>query len=146
MYPGLPAKSKFWARKKPFFKMSGITRGDVVVYYVEKDGKKYDMVWRVIGLPGDNIEIRGADIFINSTRVLRTQERETKEHIIYKENNSGSEYLVAYRKEPDPSRRIDIDLKVPNGSLFLMGDNRDDAWDCRFTGSVTFEKLIGKKI
>ena len=125
--------------------MSGIKRGDVVIYYMEKDGKKYDMVWRVIGLPGDNIEIRETELFINNERISRTQEKETKEHIIYIESNNGSEYLVAYKKEPDPSRRIDIDMKVPNGSLFLLGDNRDEAWDCRFTGLVTFKQIIGKK-
>lgn len=146
MYPNLPAKSKFWARKKPFFTMSGIKRGDIVIFYIEKDGERYDMVWRVVGLPGDHIKISGTDIFINNKWLSHIQEMETTEHIIYKENNNGSEYLVAYKKEPDPSRRIDIDLKVPNGSFFLLGDNRDYAWDCRFTGSVPFERIIGKKI
>lgn len=145
MYPSIPAKTKFWAKKKLLFTMSGIKRGDVVIFNMEKDGKKYDMVWRVIGLSGDNIEIKETVVFINKKRISRTRKKETKEHIIYKENNNGAEYLVAYKKEPDPSRRTDIDMKVPNGSLFLLGDNRDEAWDCRFTGSVTFEQIIGKK-
>lgn len=145
MYPSLPAKTKIWAKKKLLFTMSGIKRGDVVIFYMEKDGKKYDMVWRVIGLPGDKIVIRGTDLFINGKQISQNQEKETKEHIIYKENNNGSEYLVAYKKEPDPSKRIDINIDVPKDSLFLLGDNRDEAWDCRFTGSVTFEHIIGKK-
>lgn len=145
MYPNLPAKTKFWAKKKLFFTMSEIKRGDVVIYYMEKNGKKYDMVWRVIGLPGDKIVIRGIDLFINGKQISQNQEKETKEHIIYKENNNGAEYLVAYKKELDRSKRIDIDIEVPKDSFFLLGDNRDDAWDCRFTGSVPFEQIIGKK-
>jgi signal peptidase I len=146
MYPSLPAGSKFWARKSPFFKMSGIKRGDVVIFRMKKDGKKYDMVWRVIGLPGDNIKIKGTEVFINNKRISHTKEKETKEHIVYKEQNNGSEYLVAYRKEPDKSKRIDIEIKIPNGSFFLLGDNRDSAWDSRYTGLVTFEQIIGKKL
>ena len=145
MYPSLPAKTKFWAKKKLLFTMSGIKRGDVIIYYMVKDGNKYDIVWRVIGLPGDKIMIRGTDLFINGKQISQNQEKETKEHIIYKENNNGAEYLVAYKKEPDPSKRIDMDIEVLKDSFFLLGDNRDDAWDCRFTGSVAFEQVIGKK-
>ena len=145
MYPGMPAKSKFWAKKKLLFTISGIKRGDVVIYNMEQNGKKYDMVWRVIGLPGDKIKIIGTDLYLNDNQISQVREKETEEHIIFKENNNGSEYLVAYKKKPDPLKRIDIDIEVPKGSLYLLGDNRDEAWDCRFTGPVTFEQIIGKK-
>ncbi|MGE0267072.1 MAG: signal peptidase I [Candidatus Omnitrophota bacterium] len=146
MYPSLPAKSTFWVINRPYLKLDTIARGDIVVFSQERDGETYDFVWRVIGLPGDHIVLKGISITINGNELSRTANEETPTSIIYKENLNGVEYHVAYSKNPPSERRIDLDLNVPQDQLFLMGDNRDQAWDSRFTGLIPIDRILGRKI
>jgi signal peptidase I len=145
MYPSLPAKATFWVKRRPFFALSGIKRGEIVVFYQEKDGKVYDFVWRVTGLPGDHVEIRGTDVLINGKLLLHETKEETSEHIIFTEMNDSRKYLVAYDKVHKSDRRIDLLITVPEAHLFLLGDNRDNAYDSRFNGTVAFKYITGKK-
>lgn len=146
MYPTLPAKATFWVKKKPFFNVSDIRTGDIVVFYQEKNGRIYDFIWRVIGLPGDQIEIRGTDVLINGKLLLRKRTEETSEQVVFKELNGDAEYLVAYDKVPKPASRVDMLVTVPEGTFFFLGDNRDNAYDSRFTGVVAFKYITGKKL
>ena len=146
MYPNLPAKSTLWAIRKPFFKVKNVSRGDIIIFFRKENGNTYDFIWRVIGLPGDHIEINGTSIYVN--RVLLAQEikKETSEKIIFLEKSDNAEYLVAYDKQPDISHRINVNTVVPDEHFFLLGDNRDNAWDSRFKGPVPFDNVIGKKL
>lgn len=145
MYPTLPAKASFWVKIRPFFSVSAIQRGDIVVFSQERDGKIYDFIWRVIGLPGDQIEIRGMDVSINGNLLLHEKKKETSDQYIFLELNGGAEYLVAYDKKPKPTSRMDMQIMVPEGTFFFLGDNRDNAYDSRFTGVVAFTDIKGKK-
>jgi len=145
MYPSLPAKATFWVKRRPFFDVSAIKRGEIVVFYQEKDGKIYDFVWRVIGLPGDQVEIRGTDVLINGKLLLHEKKQETSEQVIFMEMDGSSKYLVAYDRVPEPARRVDLLVTVPEANFFLLGDNRDNAYDSRFNGAVAFKYVTGKK-
>jgi len=146
MSPSLPAKSTFWVMEKPSLEMNIISRGDILVFTQEQDGESYYFVWRVIGLPDDQIIIKDTEIFVNGEKLSRGKVDETAESITYRENQGNLEYLVIYRKNPDPTKRFNLEVKVPPKEFFLMGDNRDLALDCRFTGPIPYENIVGKKI
>ena len=101
-------------------------RGDIVVFrYPDDESEIY--VKRVIGLPGDTIDIEDGKIYINgSTEPL--QEDYLKE-----------EWTVATGP---------YTFEVPEGSYFMMGDNRNDSWDARYWSNtyVTKDKILGKAL
>ncbi|MBW1644094.1 MAG: signal peptidase I [Deltaproteobacteria bacterium] len=104
-------------------------REDIIVFKYPIDPKK-DFIKRVIGIPGDVIEIRDKQIFING-------------------KNFGDKVYESY-KDPDkiPAESSHRDnygpVTVPLESLFVMGDNRDNSHDSRFWGFVPLEDVKGK--
>ncbi len=99
-------------------------RGDVIVFIYPQDTSK-DFIKRVIALPGETIEIRKKVIYINGNPI---------------EDRWGY-FKDIYVGEP----RDDFGpFKVPEGHLFVMGDNRDESSDSRFWGTVPIENVKGK--
>ena len=103
-------------------------RGDIVVFKYPVDPKK-DFIKRVIGIPGDVIEIRDKQLYINGQRVNHDYGMYTDPRILG-EN-------VRPRDNFGP-------ITVPQHSLFVMGDNRDESFDSRFWGFVDYKALNGK--
>jgi signal peptidase I len=103
-------------------------RGDIVVFKYPVDPDK-DFIKRVIGLPGDVIEIRDKKLYVNHKRVNHDHGVYTDPHIL-------------------PARARPRDnfgpITVPEHSLFVMGDNRDESFDSRFWGFVDYKALLGK--
>ena len=100
-------------------------RGDVVVFIYPVDKSK-DFIKRVIGLPGDKIEIRDKNIYVNGN--------------LYVDEHGKYEEKGAVRGKPDHPDRF----TVPKGHIFVMGDNRDHSYDSRFWGYVPIETIKGK--
>jgi signal peptidase I len=115
--------------------------GDVVVFRFPGDESIF-YVKRVIGLPGERIEIRNKKLYINeveSTYEVLGQElirdfpgRESYQ--VYKESFAGSTRLVMNRNNNDPGFYGPI--VVPPGQVFVLGDNRDSSDDSRYWGTV----------
>lgn len=130
-------------------------RGDVIVFKLPRDNKT-DYIKRMIGLPGDRIQVKQGILHINDEPVERrlveadegvdaigrasTIKRyiETlpngREHLIYEENDQQP-----YDNTPP--------YTVPDGHFFFMGDNRDHSLDSRAmhnVGFVPFENLVGR--
>lgn len=115
---------------KTFYKKTAPKRKDVVVFrYPEDPGK--DFVKRVVGLPGDVVAIRDKTVYVNGKR-----------------QNHG----VAVHTDPqmipgDISARDNYGpTAVPDRSLFVLGDNRDQSLDSRFWGFVDISELKGKAL
>ncbi|MBT3834891.1 signal peptidase I [Candidatus Peribacteria bacterium] len=97
------------------------SRGDVVVFHPPSDSRKY-YVKRIIGMPGDKIVIRDGDVFIEDNGV----ERELKENYL-DEKNTGRTFIAPVGTGDKSEKKY----FVPNGSYFLLGDNRQGSLDSR---------------
>ena len=103
-------------------------RGDIVVFKYPLDPRK-DFIKRVIGLPGDVVEIRDKTIYVNGQRLNHDVGVFSDPHII-----AGN---IRPRDNLGP-------ISVPKGALFVMGDNRDESFDSRFWGFVPLRDVNGK--
>jgi signal peptidase I len=105
-------------------------RGDIVVFIYPEDRSK-DFIKRLIGLPGDTVEIRDKQIILNGQPYSDTHGVNVDPAII-----PGA---VQPRDNFGP-------VKVPEGSYFVMGDNRDESYDSRFWGFVGERDILGKAL
>jgi signal peptidase I len=126
-------------------------RGDIVVFYSPYDEKR--LVKRVIGLPGDVVELRNDNLILNGKPVsyrpfegesladLPSTERAS--HIFATEQLPGRNHAVA--AWPGIQARRDFGpVKVLPDHYFMMGDNRDDSFDSRYYGPVERKRIVGR--
>ena len=125
-------------------------RGDVVVFYSPKDGTR--LVKRVIGLPGDTVELRNEVLYLNgipqqyslrdSAPFLRYVFEDKNPVVAIEHLEACDHYVMSL-----PSRqalRSFRPLVVPPDHYFMMGDSRDNSADSRFIGPVSREEIVGR--
>ena len=114
--------------RKTIVSISEPKRGDMVVFIYPEDRSK-DFVKRVIGIGGDNIEIRNKKIYLNG--------------LPYNDNYGvyTDDMIIPGTAQP---RDNFGPATVPPGSIFVMGDNRDQSYDSRFWGFVDLRDVLGK--
>jgi signal peptidase I len=128
-------------------------RGDVIVFRLPKE-PSVNYIKRLVGLPGDHIQVRGRELYINGQLVPVEESgryrgpRNDGPHAFAIE---ATEYLgeVEHRVLYIPgSREADFDAIVPEGHYFFMGDNRNNSSDSRFpaVGFVPERNLVGKAV
>ena len=105
-------------------------RGDIVVFKLYEEPKK-DFIKRVIGIAGDTVEIRDKKIYINGK-------------LLNHDNGIFSDPKI-YPADAQPRDNLGP-FKVPDNSLFVMGDNRDHSYDSRFWGFVDLSYVKGKAL
>ncbi|TPW32001.1 signal peptidase I [Pararhizobium mangrovi] len=128
-------------------------RGDVVVFRLPSD-PSVDYVKRVIGLPGDSIQMKDGVLNINGKPVPKerdgtfhpTGRYDTGQEVpVFKEtlpNGKSYDTLDLTPNSPGDNTRV---FHVPKGHYFMMGDNRDNSLDSRFdVGYVPFKNLVGR--
>jgi signal peptidase I len=105
-------------------------RGDIIVFVFPEDPDK-DFIKRVIGVPGDTVEIRQKTVFVNGRPI-------DEPYVRFADGRNPDGYLR--------SRDNMAPVRVPEGKLFMLGDNRDRSYDSRFWGFVDMDAVIGKAL
>lgn len=120
-------------------------RGDVAVFKLPTDGKT-DYIKRIVGLPGDEIQMRAGRLYINGTVVERTRVEDVDGEIRYIETLPGGRQHYIIESSGDHGQFDNTRLfKVPPRHYFAMGDNRDNSLDSRASvGFIPVENLIGR--
>jgi signal peptidase I len=113
--------------EKWFSKREGIHRGDIIIFPFPKDETR-SFIKRVVGLPGETLEIKKQTVFINGQAL--------DESYAFHSDPVRSEPLVP---------RDDLDqIIIPEGMLFVLGDNRENSQDSRYFGFIEVSKVMGK--
>jgi signal peptidase I len=123
MLPRLHDGERIFVNKLIYYNLPKITRGDVVVFWYPKEPDK-SFVKRVIGLPGETVEVRDGRILING--------RELPEPYLDPRLNVNHDSLAPVR--------------VEKHYYFVMGDNRDSSFDSRAWGLVPQKYVYGKAL
>jgi len=127
----------------------GLRRGELVVFKFPLDKRRH-VVKRVIGLPGDEIELRGMELYVNGIKCTsqetplpegREAESDGKKIIAFYENGDSGAYRVFYF---EGTARNDFMISVPEGCCFVLGDNRDNSADSRHWGSIALSDIVAK--
>ena len=136
----------------------GPERGDIVVFKLPRDNRT-DYIKRVIGLPGDRVQMRGGLLYLNGQQVKRealppviedTGYGFTRQVMRYRETLPGGRQFLTDDFGPDNDLDNTEVFTVPEGHYFMMGDNRDNSSDSRVppeaggVGYVPAENLVGK--
>jgi signal peptidase I len=132
-------------------------RGDVVIFKLPRDPSQ-TYVKRIIGLPGDRVQVRGGTVFVNGRGVARTPAGFTSdpdplqaglrvERVV--EHRPDGRAYVTFDQGPGHEGDDTGVYVVPQASYFAMGDNRDNSLDSRWpqavgVGFVPAENLVGK--
>jgi len=93
-------------------------RGDIIVFHDPQDPSR-NLIKRIIGLPGEILEIRNGQVFINEQQLTEP-------------------YLTSI------SGRSEAPVPIPDGYFFVMGDNRNNSSDSRSWGVLSADQIVGK--
>jgi len=119
--PGLADQERIFINKYAY-RIGAIERGDVVVFQYPGDPSK-NYIKRIVGVPGDGIEIRHGAVYVN-----------------------GSRLVEPYVPERFRDERSMSELVVPVGSYFVLGDHRNLSSDSRDFGPVERKAIFGKAV
>jgi len=127
-------------------------RGDVVVFHFPLNEKVY-YIKRIIGIPGDRVQVRDGVVYINGKPVAEREDgrytyyekgikREGKLFIEVLPRKSGGEKEHLILKTGITGDNTSI-FVIPKGKYFMMGDNRNNSYDSRYWGFVDRDKIVG---
>jgi signal peptidase I len=124
-------------------------RGDVIVFKYPRD-QATDYIKRVVGLPGDKVEVRRNEIFINGTPMTRTLQNGQFTHNdimgtseLWQEKFGDETHSTLHNVGGLTNYTSGV---IPPRSVFVMGDNRDNSNDSRVWGTVPYELIKGKAL
>ncbi len=133
---------------KLVYRFSDVQRGDIVVFKWPVD-PRIDFIKRVIGMPGDVVEVRDYRIYINGKelplRFLGKEKEDGFTKLIFEEElPNGVKHRIALYSDPIIPRRDVPPTVIPEAHYFVLGDNRDNSEDSRYWGFLPRENIVGK--
>jgi len=123
MLPTIKNAQKLYTEQLDAESKIKLARGDILIFKYPKDPSK-GYIKRLIGLPGDTVEIRAGEVWVNGSKLS--------------EPYVDSKMNLSQRSQPA--------AVVPARSYYVMGDNRDNSSDSRFWGFVPEELLIARVV
>ncbi len=138
MKPTLQVNDRFLVNKLSYH-FSNPQRGDIVVFSPTKELKKEQykdyFVKRVIGLPGERVEIKGGKVYINNKPLQ-------EDEYLYSEQWTSIDVCSAGTQPPYLSQPVTI----PPNSYLVLGDNRLSSYDSRCWGMVPRKNMVGRAV
>jgi signal peptidase I len=145
MYPNLPAGTHVITLRHPYRAAGEVRRGDVVAVIQNINGVEYKFIWRVVALPGEQVETKSGHLIVNeSPATYDPLPQSGTTGSVLREKSAGVAYSVAFLPASKPI--ADISYRVPANSFFLLGDNRNNAADSRVYGVVPLSAIVGKVV
>jgi signal peptidase I len=133
---------------KLVYRFSEPKRGDIVVFKYPID-PNIDFIKRIVALPGEQVEVRNNQVFINGKplpliEVGRGEENGVRKVIYEEVMPEGIKHKVQFYEDFPFSKRDFGPVVVPPNHYFVMGDNRDNSEDSRYWGFLPRENIVGK--
>ena len=127
--------------------------GDVAVFKTPTDNKT-DFIKRIVGLPGDRVQVKNGTLYINGKNIQRKRLPDA----ILKDFNGNSKAVIRYEETLPNGRKYIVqeddtnkgwldntpEFIVPKEHFFAMGDNRDNSSDSRVFGYIPINNLVGR--
>ena len=134
---------------KKIFEFNAPSRGDVIVFKYPQD-PSIDYIKRVVGLPGEKLELRHNELFINDKPMPRElvgpyRDGDDEQDRELWHEQLGEKQHEALQDGSRPPQNFGP-IMVPAGNVFVMGDNRDNSSDSRVWGPVTHDLIKGKAL
>lgn len=118
--------------ERPLLPVRDVRRGDIVVFKYPEEPER-DFIKRIIGLPGETLEVRGRQVLVNG----RALDEPYAHFLLPHDGSGGAAFDVREQYGP---------VTVPAGHLFAMGDNRDNSQDSRYWGFLPASYVKGRAI
>lgn len=159
---GLKVPFTEWVLSEPMtmIKRDAPKRGEVIVFKFPRDESFY-YIKRVVGTPGDTLEMRDRVLYVNGEMVAKTPASDKDIEKVkkdLKDTKYAKDTIELFNEQLGSSNHLTMTDKsqfmgdnfgpvtVPSESLFVMGDNRDYSNDSRFWGFVPFKNVRGKAL
>jgi signal peptidase I len=144
MYPTISPRDHIVAVKNAYWNADQ-QRGDVVLF-TNPDNRREFWIKRVIAIAGDTVAVKDAEVYVNGAKLSRqligpgVVSGTTGQ--IFDEDNKGAKYRIFISQDhPAPDFP---EITVPKNECFVMGDNRNEARDSRYVGSIPIISILGK--
>lgn len=121
---------------------STVQRGDVAIF-TYPNNRTQNYIKRVVALPGDRVQIQGRQVRVNGV-LLNQQETATAQGWLVTEQWQGRSWQVQWASDTAPLP--ELDMQVPPGHAFVLGDNRSTSHDTRQFGTVPLQDIVGKAL
>jgi signal peptidase I len=115
-----------------------VRRGDIAIFSYPNERTVY-YIKRIIALPGDRVQIRGSEVNVND-KPLKIQESAGPNGTLVTESDGSRQWKVLWTK----AASAEVDMSVPAGQVFVLGDNRSVSTDSRLFGTVPLQDVVGR--
>jgi signal peptidase I len=140
---GPSMEPNFWDREriivnKIIYDIRAPKRGEVIVFHVPEEGR--DFIKRVIALPGETVKVEGDQVYINGEPLDETYLRDAYDQ-------AHAQGTLYNRYDGDRSNFPNTKFPegvVPEGTVFVMGDNRPNSEDSRMIGYISTDRIVGR--